>query len=125
MAQLRRGEACLAPTELRAPLTAALLMALSKQEVLKVGTLSRIRPSEAEVGKFATQLSSILGYVDKLRELQTDNVEPLVHALALHNVLREDQPSPGLAPEQALGGAPESAGDFFKVPRVLDEGAGA
>jgi aspartyl-tRNA(Asn)/glutamyl-tRNA(Gln) amidotransferase subunit C len=122
---LRRGEACLAPTELRAPLTAALLMALSKQEVLKVGTLSRIRLSEAEVEKFATQLSAILGYVDKLRELDTDNVEPLAHALALHNVLRADEPTPGLTTEQALGGAPESAGDFFKVPRVLDEGAGA
>jgi aspartyl-tRNA(Asn)/glutamyl-tRNA(Gln) amidotransferase subunit C len=100
-------------------------MALSKQEVLKVGRLSRIRLSAAEVEKFATQLSAILGYVDKLRQLDTESIEPLTHALALHNVLREDQPAPGLTPEQALAGAPESADDFFRVPRVLDEGAGA
>jgi len=100
-------------------------MALSRQEVLKVGTLSRIRLSEAEVEKFTTQLSGILGYVDKLRELSTQGVEPLAHALPLQNVLRKDEPRPGLTPEQALAGAPESAGDFFRVPRVLDEGAGA
>jgi len=100
-------------------------MALSKQEVLKVGTLSRIRLTEAEVEKFGTQLSAILGYVDKLRELDTRNVEPLAHALPIHNVLRPDEPRPSLTPEEALGGAPETAGDFFRVPRVLDEGTSA
>ena len=100
-------------------------MALSKQEVLKVGALSRIRLSEAEVEKFTTQLSSILGYVDKLRELQTRDVPPLAHALPLQNVLRNDEPHAGLTTEQALAGAPEAAGDFFRVPRVLDEGASA
>ena len=100
-------------------------MPLSKKDVLKVGTLSRIRLSDAEVEKFSTQLSGILAYVDKLRELDTDQVEPLAHALPIHNVLREDVVVPGLTTEQALAGAPEAAGDFFRVPRVLDEGAGA
>jgi aspartyl-tRNA(Asn)/glutamyl-tRNA(Gln) amidotransferase subunit C len=100
-------------------------MALSKKDVLKVALLSRIHLSEAEVEKFSSQLSAILDYVDKLRELDTANVEPLAHALAIHNVLREDEPKEGLSPEQALSGAPDSADDFFRVPRVLDEGASA
>jgi aspartyl-tRNA(Asn)/glutamyl-tRNA(Gln) amidotransferase subunit C len=100
-------------------------MALTRQEVLKVGTLSRIRLTGEEVEKFSSQLSAILGYVDQLRDLDTENVEPLAHALPIQNVLREDQPRPGLAPEQALAGAPEADGDFFRVPRVLDEGASA
>jgi len=100
-------------------------MALSAKEVLKVGTLSRIRLTGEEVEKFSLQLSAILEYVDKLRELDTRGVEPLAHALALHNVLRDDEPHAGLTTDQALGGAPESDGDFFRVPRVLDEGASA
>ena len=100
-------------------------MALSKEEVLKVGTLSRIRLSDAEVERFSSQLSGILGYVDKLRELDTADVEPLTHALPIHNVLRSDDPRPSLTPEQALAGAPESDGDFFRVPRILDDGTGA
>ena len=100
-------------------------MAPTKQEVLKVGTLSRIRLGDAEVERFALQLSAILGYVDKLRELDTRSVEPLAHALPIRNVLRDDVPHAGLSPEQALAGAPEAAGDFFRVPRVLDDGSGA
>ena len=100
-------------------------MALTKAVVLKVGTLSRIALDPAEVERFSTQLSAILGYVDKLRELDTAGVEPLAHALPIHNVLRKDEPRPGLEPEQALAGAPETAGDFFCVPRVLEEGSGA
>ena len=100
-------------------------MALTRQEVLKVAALGRIRMTDAEVERFASQLSAILGYVDKLRELDTEGVEPLAHALPIHNVLRKDDPRPGLATDEALAGAPESAGEFFRVPRVLDEEAGA
>ena len=70
-------------------------MAISRQEVLKVGTLSRISLSGVEVDRFASQLSDILGYVDKLAELDTEGVEPLAHALDQSNVLREDEPRPG------------------------------
>jgi len=100
-------------------------MALSRQEVLKVGTLSRIHLTPEEVEKFSSQLSAILDYVDQLRQLDTQGVEPLAHALPIANVLRPDQPRPGLTPEQALSGAPDADGDFFRVPRVLDEGVSA
>jgi aspartyl-tRNA(Asn)/glutamyl-tRNA(Gln) amidotransferase subunit C len=100
-------------------------MAISRDEVLKVGLLSRIRLSEDEVAKFAAQLSAVLAYVDKLQELDTRQAEPLAHALPLRNVLRPDEPAPSLPPEKAVGGAPDAAGPFFRVPRVLDEGIGA
>jgi len=77
------------------------------------------------VERFSPQLSAILGYVDKLRELDTADVEPLAHALPIHNVLREDEPRAGLSAEEALAGAPERDGDFFRVPRVIDDGASA
>jgi aspartyl-tRNA(Asn)/glutamyl-tRNA(Gln) amidotransferase subunit C len=100
-------------------------MALTRDEVLKVGRLGRIHLSDDEVERIASQLSSILEYVDKLRELDTRGVEPQTHALPLKNVLRPDEPRPGLTAEQALANAPQSDGDFFRVPRVLDEEAGA
>jgi aspartyl-tRNA(Asn)/glutamyl-tRNA(Gln) amidotransferase subunit C len=100
-------------------------MALTRQEVLKVAELGRIRMTDAEVERIASQLSAILGYVDKLSQLDTDGVEPLAHALPIHNVLRKDEPRPSIPTDDALAGAPESAGDFFRVPRVLDEEAGA
>ena len=79
-------------------------MALTRQEVLKVATLSRIRLSDGEEERFASQLSGILGYVNKLRQLDTEGVEPLAHALPIHNVLRKDEPRAGLSPEEALAG---------------------
>ena len=100
-------------------------MPLSRDDVLKVGTLSRIRLTDAEVERFAGQLSSILDYVDKLNELDTSGVEPLAHALPIHNVFREDEPQQGLDPQKAIGGAPESADTFFRVPRVIDDGSSA
>ena len=99
-------------------------MAISNDEVLKVGLLSRIRLSDAEVETFAQQLSSILDYVDKLQELDTSRAEPLAHPLPITNVLRKDEPGRSLPPEKAVGGAPDAEGDFFRVPRVIDEDAG-
>jgi len=100
-------------------------MPLSKEEVLKVGRLGRIHLSDEEVERFASQLSSIFDYVDKLGELDTKSVEPLAHALALRSVLRKDEPRESLSPEEAVRGAPDATGDFFRVPRVIDDGTGA
>jgi len=100
-------------------------MGLSKQEVLHVAHLGRIHLGEGEVEKFADQLSTIVDYVNQLGELDTEGVEPLTHALPIHNVLRDDEPRPGLSNEQALGGAPDAASGFFRVPRVVDDGSSA
>jgi len=100
-------------------------MGLSNEEVLHVAHLGRIHLSDAEVAKFADQLSSVVDYVNQLAELDTDAVEPLAHALPIHNVLRADEPRPSLTNDQALGGAPESADGCFRVPRVVDDGSSA
>lgn len=89
--------------------------------VRHIGKLSRIELTEPQVQMFSRQLSAILSYVDKLRELDTANVEPMVHAVELSNVLAGDTPHQSLTSSQALANAPDRDGDFFKVPKVIGE----
>jgi len=100
-------------------------MGISRDDVLHVAHLGRIHLSDEDVAKFVEQLSSIVDYVNKLGQLDTEGVEPLAHALPLRNVLRPDEPRPGLSNQEALGGAPDAADGCFRVPRVIDDGTGA
>ena len=87
-----------------------------------VATLSRLEFSSGELQRLAREMNDILGYIDKLNQLDTSNVEPTSHALKLKNVFREDQLRPSLSNNEALSNAPERAGEngeFFKVPQVL------
>lgn len=93
----------------------------TREEVRKVALLSRLEFSEAEADAFAGQLGRILDYVDKLSALDTTGVEPTSHALALTNVLRQDELRPSLTPDQALSGAPEQEAQCFKVPPIIQE----
>jgi len=93
--------------------------------VRKVAKLSRLELTEAEVEEFTGQLSAILEYMAKLNELDTTDVEPLAHCLPISNVLREDQVKESLGTEATLANAPQRDGDFFKVPKILDETSGA
>jgi aspartyl-tRNA(Asn)/glutamyl-tRNA(Gln) amidotransferase subunit C len=61
----------------------------------------------------------------KMNELNTDNVEPLAHCLPITNVLREDQIKESLGTDKTLANAPQRDGEFFKVPKILDNGSGA
>ncbi len=96
-------------------------MRLSKDEVEKVARLARLEITEAEKEAFSGQLSSILTYVEQLRALDTDGVEPTATVLEQTNVFREDEVQPCLPVEQALANAPEQGEGFFKVPRILEE----
>jgi aspartyl-tRNA(Asn)/glutamyl-tRNA(Gln) amidotransferase subunit C len=98
---------------------------IDEAQVRKVAKLARLELTETEVGEFAGQLSTILGYVEKMNELDTDNVEPLAHCLPISNVFREDCARESLGVEKALANAPQRDGNFFKVPKILDEGSGA
>ena len=89
--------------------------------VRHIGKLSRIELSEEEVRTFSGQLAAILEYFDKLQELDTEGVEPMAHAVELHNVLAADEPAESLAAADALANAPERDGDFFKVPKVIGD----
>lgn len=95
-------------------------MRLSPQEVEHIALLSRLELSEAEKEKAATELSQIIGYFEKMAELDTENVEPTMHALPIQNVLRADIVRPGLPRDLALQNAPESADGMFQVPRVVE-----
>ncbi len=86
-----------------------------------IGRLSRIELAEDEIGPLSQQLAAILGYFDKLQELDTDNVEPMAHAVEIHNVLADDEPVESLSPDQALANAPARDGNFFKVPKVIGD----
>jgi aspartyl-tRNA(Asn)/glutamyl-tRNA(Gln) amidotransferase subunit C len=68
---------------------------------------------------YTHQLGDILNYVQKLNELNIDDVEPMKHVLNMVNVLREDKELPSLSREDVLKNAPEHDKEFFKVPRVL------
>ncbi len=92
---------------------------ISTEDVQKVAKLARLALKNDEISRFAGQLQGILGYVAKLGQLDTKNVEPMAHALPLANVLREDVVEPGLPLEGVLRNAPETDGPFFKVPKVI------
>jgi aspartyl-tRNA(Asn)/glutamyl-tRNA(Gln) amidotransferase subunit C len=98
---------------------------IDQQQVRKVAKLSRLDLSDAEVEEFTGQLSAILGYVEKMNELDTENVEPLAHCLPVHNVFREDVVKESLGSEKALANAPQHDGEFFRVPKILDDNSGA
>jgi aspartyl-tRNA(Asn)/glutamyl-tRNA(Gln) amidotransferase subunit C len=95
-------------------------MSLTKQEVAWVAHLSRIDLSDEMAEKMAGQLSQVLDYIAQLNEADTANVAPMSHAGGLANVFREDAPVPSLSPDQALRNAPDRAGDYFRVPRVIE-----
>lgn len=98
---------------------------IDEAEVRKVAKLSRLELSEAEVEEFTGQLRAILDYVAKMNELDTEGVEPLAHCLPVSNVFRADSVKGSLGTEKTLANAPERDGEFFKVPKILDDGSGA
>jgi len=94
-------------------------MSISREEVLHIAKLARLSLSEEEITMYTHQLGDILNYVQKLNELNIDDVEPMKHILDMVNVLREDKDLPSLSREDVLKNAPEHDDEFFKVPRVL------
>ena len=95
-------------------------MRLTNSEVEHIALLSRLELSDAERERAASELSQIIGYFEALGELDTDAVEPTMHALPIENVLRADEVRAGLSREAALQNAPESADGMFQVPRVVE-----
>ena len=94
------------------------------EQVKQVAKLSRLALSDVEIAQFATQLSAILEYMEKLNQLDTTNVEPLAHCLPINNCFREDIIKPSLGTEKTLGNAPQRDKQFFKVPKILEEPGG-
>lgn len=96
-------------------------MSISRADVLHVAKLARLSLSEGETARLADELSRILAYVEKLNQVDTDDVPPTSHPLPGQRAqLRDDAPRPGLTQEQALANAPERADGSFRVPRVME-----
>lgn len=94
---------------------------ISREEVQHVARLARLSLSDEELERMREQLDAILAYIDKLRELDVEGVEPTSHAVPLVNVMRDDEVTPVLAQDAALANAPDRAGEFFRVPRIIED----
>lgn len=90
---------------------------LSRDQVLHVARLARLRLTDDELDRHAGELSKVVDWIDKIGELgDLADVEPTSHVVALTNQLRDDEPRPSLPPETALASAPDPGEDGFRVP---------
>lgn len=83
-------------------------------------TLARITLNEDEEKKVGSELQDILTYIDMLNELDTDGVEAMSHCFPVTNVMREDEVSASMTPDEIVANAPESQDGCFVVPKTID-----
>jgi aspartyl-tRNA(Asn)/glutamyl-tRNA(Gln) amidotransferase subunit C len=95
-------------------------MAAAEIDVKYVAHLARLALTPEEEKKLAAQLGGILGYIEKLKELDVTNVEPTAHAVPLVNVTRTDETRPSLPHDDALRNAPKQANGLFIVPKIVE-----
>ena len=95
-------------------------MALDSATVRRIATLARIRVEDAEVDKHQGELNAIFGWIEQLNEVDVSGVAPLTGASHMAMTMREDVVTDGGYPDQILFNAPERAGDFFTVPKVVE-----
>jgi|TARA_B100001250_G_scaffold414366_1_gene452250 aspartyl-tRNA(Asn)/glutamyl-tRNA(Gln) amidotransferase subunit C len=95
-------------------------MSNSDFDIKYVANLARIKLTSDQEARLGSQLGGILGYVKKLEELDISNVEPMAHAVPLHNVMRADQVQPSITNEEALANAPKKANGLFVVPKIIE-----
>jgi aspartyl-tRNA(Asn)/glutamyl-tRNA(Gln) amidotransferase subunit C len=99
------------------------MAAISREEVAHLAHLARLAVTEDELDTFAGQLDQIVSSVARIGEVAADDIPPTSHAVPLTNVMRADEPRPGLSREAALAGAPAVENDRFRVPQILSEEA--
>ncbi len=102
-------------------------MSLSLEDVRHVASLARLGMDEAELTEMQEKLSSILGHIEVLNELDTDAISPTAQVGAMTNVWREDEVGESFSQEVAMQSAGDSRNGFFAVPAVMggDEGGSA
>lgn len=91
---------------------------ITTKEVEHVAKLARLALTDEEKEKYTEQFSSILKYFDQLSEVNTENVEPMVHVLPVRNVLREDKVEVSVDREEILKNAPSEENGYFRVPKI-------
>jgi len=93
---------------------------ISKKDVEHIALLSRLSLTEEEKERYQKELSSILDYVNKLKEINTDDIIPTAHVIDLKNVFREDEVIPSMDRDKVLANAKEKQNGCFKVPRIIE-----
>jgi len=94
-------------------------MIMSKEKVEHIALLARLKLTEQEISLYTNQLNSILKYAAILEQIDTDNVTPTAHAVALYNVLRDDEVKLSMPQDEVLKNAPDVEDGFFRVPRIV------
>ncbi|WP_066637101.1 Asp-tRNA(Asn)/Glu-tRNA(Gln) amidotransferase subunit GatC [Desulfolucanica intricata] len=92
---------------------------ITRAEVDHIALIARLKLSEEQQEKYTEQFNAILKYAELFQELDTKNVEPTFHVLPLQNVFREDKVGEHLTGEKVLANAPDSDGEYFKVPKIM------
>lgn len=95
-------------------------MAVSNDDVRYVARLARLEIGETELARYSKQLSTILGHIDKISQLELSEVEPTSHVLKLENIFREDKSRPSFSQDEALANGPEVEAGAFRVPQILE-----
>ncbi len=94
-------------------------MKISKSEIIHVAHLARLDMDDAAVDKFTEQIGTILGYIDKLNEVDTENVKSTSHAISITNAFRQDGNVSHIERDLALANAPKKDDGSFIVPKVV------
>jgi aspartyl-tRNA(Asn)/glutamyl-tRNA(Gln) amidotransferase subunit C len=92
---------------------------IEKKDVEYVAWLARLELSDEEKEKFTRQLGQVLEHAERVKSLDTEDVEPTSHVIKLKNVMREDEVKPCLSREEALSNAPRVEDGYFVVPRII------
>ncbi|MAY98993.1 MAG: Asp-tRNA(Asn)/Glu-tRNA(Gln) amidotransferase GatCAB subunit C [Micavibrio sp.] len=95
-------------------------MSISPQEAKRIAKLARIGISDAEADKIGPELSNILGWIEQLSEVNTDNVEPLANVANIDLKKRKDEVTDGNIQQDVLANAPESLEGYYVVPKVVE-----
>ena len=95
-------------------------MNITVADVEYVARLARLELTAGEKELFAGQMDAILGYVEKLKAVDTEGIVPTSHAVPMENAFREDAVYPSIGLERALANAPLRSGSFFAVPKVIE-----
>jgi aspartyl-tRNA(Asn)/glutamyl-tRNA(Gln) amidotransferase subunit C len=94
---------------------------IDQEQVHKVALLARLELTPQEEVQYTTQLGSILDYFEQLSELDVTNVEPTTRAIDMSNITRVDNLQPWGDRDAILDNAPDQDGDFFKVPKIMED----
>ena len=93
---------------------------ITLEDVEYVASLAQLTLDDEAKQRLLKEMGELLAYMDKLNELDTDGIEPMMHVLDISNVYREDVVTGSLDHDAALRNAPKTDGEYFLVPRILD-----